>query len=85
MHDKVDAFDGREIHIWLATEEREDALMALAGSVPDVAAVQAAVQVPEGEAEARRPRRGRRRGRAGGTTRPRAPRRSASTPSAWTS
>ena len=37
MPDKVDSFDGREIHIWLATEEREDALMALAGSVPDVA------------------------------------------------
>jgi two-component system chemotaxis sensor kinase CheA len=44
MPDKVDSFDGREIHIWLATEEPEEALMAIAGSVPDVAAVQAAVE-----------------------------------------
>src|SRR5215218_2845430 len=42
MPDKVDGFDGRELHIWLATEEPEEALMAIAGSVPDVAAVQAA-------------------------------------------
>ena len=52
MPDKVDAFAGRDVHIWLATEEREDALIALAASVPDVAAVQAAVAVPAGEAEA---------------------------------
>lgn len=55
MPDKVDAFDGREIHIWLATDEPEEALMAIAGSVPDVAAVQAAVEgaadAPADEAE----------------------------------
>ena len=44
--ENVDAFAGREVHIWLATEAAEDALTALAGSVPDVAAVQAAVEVP---------------------------------------
>src|SRR5918998_724975 len=52
MPDKVDAFDGREIHIWLATEEPEEALMAIAGSVPDVAAVQAAVEGDGAEAPA---------------------------------
>jgi two-component system chemotaxis sensor kinase CheA len=52
MPDKVDAFAGRDVHIWLATEEREDALIALAASVPDVAAVQAAVTAPAAEAEA---------------------------------
>jgi two-component system chemotaxis sensor kinase CheA len=47
--EKVEAFEGREIHVWLATDEPEDALMAVAGSVPDVAAVQAAVETPEDE------------------------------------
>jgi two-component system, chemotaxis family, sensor kinase CheA len=46
----VDAFAGREIDVWLATDEPEEALAALAGSVPDVAAVQAAVVAPEVEA-----------------------------------
>jgi two-component system, chemotaxis family, sensor kinase CheA len=41
--DGVDAFSGAQIDAWLATEEAEDALAALAGSVPDVAAVQALV------------------------------------------
>src|SRR5918998_6431890 len=53
--DKVDAFDGREIHIWLATEEAEEHLMAVAGSVPDVAAVQAAVEAPEAAGDAQEP------------------------------
>jgi two-component system, chemotaxis family, sensor kinase CheA len=52
MPDKVDAFDGSEVHIWLATDEPEDALMSLAGSVPDVAAVQAVVQVTAEERDA---------------------------------
>jgi two-component system chemotaxis sensor kinase CheA len=47
--EKVEAFDGREVHAWLATEEAEEALMAFAGAVPDVAAVQAAVERPEPE------------------------------------
>ncbi|HWT24791.1 MAG TPA: chemotaxis protein CheA [Solirubrobacteraceae bacterium] len=45
----VDAFTGREIDVWLATEEAEDALLALAGSVPDVEAVEAAVEAPKAE------------------------------------
>src|SRR5215207_6249009 len=49
--ENVEAFDGREIHLWLATDEQEDALAALAGSVPDVAAVQAAVEAPAAEAD----------------------------------
>jgi two-component system, chemotaxis family, sensor kinase CheA len=52
MPDKVDAFEGHEIHAWLATDEAEDALIALAGSVPEVAGVHAAVQAPEQEAAA---------------------------------
>ena len=90
MPDKVDAFDGSEVHIWLATDEPEDALMSLAGSVPDVAAVQAVVEVT-GE-EPRRPRRPRspspRAPPPAPERRPqdaRAPRRSASTPSGSTS
>src|ERR687894_257445 len=55
MPDKVDAFDGRELHIWLATEEPEEALMAIAGSVPDVAAVQAAVESPGADTPADEP------------------------------
>ena len=47
MPDKVDAFAGSEVHIWLATDATEESLIALAGAVADVAAVQAAVQVPE--------------------------------------
>jgi two-component system, chemotaxis family, sensor kinase CheA len=42
----VDAFDGRELHAWLASEEPEDDLIALAGAVPEVAAVQAEVEAP---------------------------------------
>jgi len=49
--ENVEAFAGREIHIWLASEESEESLSALAGSVPDVAGVQAAVERPE-QAEA---------------------------------
>jgi two-component system, chemotaxis family, sensor kinase CheA len=48
----VDAFEGREVHAWLATAEPEEALMAFAGSVPDVAAVQAAVETLEEDAVA---------------------------------
>jgi two-component system chemotaxis sensor kinase CheA len=43
----VDAFTGRAIDVWLATEEPEEALIALAGSVPDVASAHAAVVSPE--------------------------------------
>src|SRR3954469_14643245 len=43
----VDAFTGRAIDVWLATEEAEEALIALAGSVPDVASAHAAVVSPE--------------------------------------
>ena len=46
----VEAFVGREVHAWLATEETEEDLVAFAGSVPDVAAVQAALEAPEHEA-----------------------------------
>jgi two-component system, chemotaxis family, sensor kinase CheA len=49
LQEHVDAFDGRELHAWLATEEVEEALIAFAGAVPDVAAVQAAVEAPEEE------------------------------------
>jgi two-component system chemotaxis sensor kinase CheA len=45
--ERIEAFEGREVHAWLATDEPEEALMAFAGSVPDVAAVQAAVEAPE--------------------------------------
>ena len=45
----VEAFDGRELHAWLATEEAEEDLMALAGAVPEVAAVQVAVEAPAAE------------------------------------
>jgi two-component system, chemotaxis family, sensor kinase CheA len=48
----VEAFEGRELHAWLATDVPEDELMALAGAVPDVAAVQAAVETPEPETTA---------------------------------
>jgi two-component system chemotaxis sensor kinase CheA len=50
--DKVEGFEGREVHAWLATDEPEAALMALAGMVPDVEAVQAAVQEPEADEDA---------------------------------
>jgi two-component system, chemotaxis family, sensor kinase CheA len=43
----VEAFTGHEIDVWLATEEPEDALAALAGSVPDVEAVRAVVAQPD--------------------------------------
>jgi two-component system, chemotaxis family, sensor kinase CheA len=46
MPDKIDAFEGRELHAWLATDAAEDELIAVAGSVPEVAAVQAAVEAP---------------------------------------
>jgi two-component system, chemotaxis family, sensor kinase CheA len=46
-HENVDVFAGRELHAWLATEETEADLIALAGAVPDVAAVQAAVEVAD--------------------------------------
>ncbi|MET0685982.1 MAG: chemotaxis protein CheA [Solirubrobacteraceae bacterium] len=49
--DNVEAFAGREIHVWLATDEEPEALAALAGAVPDVAAVQAAVELPEAAEE----------------------------------
>ena len=55
MPDKVDAFEGSEVHVWLATDEPEDALMSLAGSVPDVAAVQAAVEAGAAEPVAATP------------------------------
>ena len=55
MPDKVDAFTGAEVHAWLATDEPEEALIALAGSVPDVAAVQAAVVSAEQEAATEAP------------------------------
>jgi len=45
--EKVEAFSGREVHAWLATEEAEEDLIAFAGAVPDVAAVQAAVEAPK--------------------------------------
>jgi two-component system, chemotaxis family, sensor kinase CheA len=48
-HENVEAFDGRELHAWLATDESEETLIALAGAVPDVAAVQAAVETPAAE------------------------------------
>src|SRR4051812_45903638 len=51
----VDAFTGRAIDVWLATEETEEALIALVGSVPDVASAHAAVVSPEpgaGDADA---------------------------------
>src|SRR5215218_8066236 len=47
--EKVEAFSGREVHAWLATDEAEEDLIAFAGSVPDVAAVQAAVETPKDE------------------------------------
>jgi two-component system chemotaxis sensor kinase CheA len=47
----VEAFEGREVHAWLATDAAEEDLIALAGSVPDVAAVQAAVEAPDEDPE----------------------------------
>ncbi|HTE60812.1 MAG TPA: chemotaxis protein CheA [Solirubrobacteraceae bacterium] len=53
--ENVEAFEGREVHAWLATEEAEEDLMAFAGAVPDVSAVQAAVEVPEPERDGSNP------------------------------
>ena len=84
-HENVEAFEGSELHAWLATDEPEERLMALAGAVPDVAAVQAAVEAPEErrggryEAGGRPPRRDGRRGEAEGR-RHRARRRRAARP-----
>jgi two-component system, chemotaxis family, sensor kinase CheA len=45
--ENVEIFDGREIHVWLATDAPEQELMAVAGSVPDVAEALAGVEEPE--------------------------------------
>ena len=49
--ENVEAFTGRAIDVWLATDEAEDVLVAVAGSVPDVAAAYAAVVEPDAEPE----------------------------------
>jgi two-component system chemotaxis sensor kinase CheA len=42
----VDAFEGRELQAWLATDETEANVIAVAGAVPEVAAVEAAPEPP---------------------------------------
>jgi two-component system, chemotaxis family, sensor kinase CheA len=51
-HEQVDAFEGREITAWVATDAQPEQLAAVAGSVPDVAGVQAVAEEPEAEPEA---------------------------------
>ena len=95
--DDVDTFKGHEIDAWLVTERADGELGEAAASVPEVEDVQVfeAVPTPPSKTGDRRRRSGRRQGarpRAAAPRPPRAavtatraPRPSASTPSAWTS
>src|SRR3954453_1049151 len=44
--ENVEIFDGREIHVWLATDAPEQDLMAVAGAVPEVAEALAQAEGP---------------------------------------
>ena len=97
--DELDGFDGREVDAWIVSDHADSDLADAAGSVPEVVEVivfeavpDAALDDPEELVEDARRRAGRaavaaapQRGRRRSRTPRAAPRRSASTPSGWTS
>jgi two-component system chemotaxis sensor kinase CheA len=54
-HEQVDAFAGRAITAWVATDSPPQELAALAGAVPEVAGAQAVLELPQREQAAAAP------------------------------